>query len=76
MKRNFFTLAVFITIAVLVILMIKSKNRLRSAGTSQAPTIVTQEGAMMVMQPQPAAQPMIIATLPNTNVPSNPTQRK
>ncbi len=75
MKRNFFTLAVFITLAVLVILVIKSKNRLRS-GSSQAPTIVTQEGAMMVMQPQPAAQPMIIATLPNTNVLTNRTQRK
>jgi hypothetical protein len=67
MKRNLFSLVLFIALALAVILVIKSKNRLRRSGSAQALTIVTQQGALKVMHPQPAAQPIIIATLPKTN---------
>ena len=70
MKRNLFTLSIFIILALAVVFAIKSKNRLRRAG-SASPAIVQQNGVLTVSpQPEPT-KPIIIATFPATNATTN-----
>ena len=77
MKRNLVTVSIFIILALAVILVIKSKNRLRRAA-SPNPTLIQENGTWTVRQPQAEVQPIIIATLPETNAVTNraPSSRK
>ena len=70
MKRNLFTLCVFILLALAVILVIKSKNRLRRTAAPVS-TGIQQNGSLSVEMPQPANPPVFIATLPTTNITTN-----